>query len=172
MCRLPTSYNDTIYRVTEDSFAPWCAPDFEVHADYSNLSKYFVDDPVFGKLFLNEEMSMSNSGLFFESNKFILFQMTYQKKFGNLIQYVIYTKKSRKVRVFSSSKLINFSVTPLFSYSAVGENAERVVTVLPAIHVLKCKILKEDAISLRIKKLQGQLDEDSNPVVAFITYKE
>lgn len=173
LCRLPTFYNDTIYRITSDSFIPWCAPDFEYHADFSNMDKYFVETPPIGKMFFNPEMSMSSSGFYLETNKLISFQVVYPKKYGDRkICYVIYSKQDKRVKVIDPAKVINSPFDLFFRFSGSGIQSDVFMQRVSAAEILNCKILKEDAIGLRIKDLKARLNEESNPVIMFMKFKE
>lgn len=169
LCRVPTYYNDTIYRITEDSFVPWFAPSFEDHMDYSNLKNTFANSSPFS----NQEMSLAGS--FFETNEFILFSMTYPKHTGSpSLNQVLFSKKNKCVKYFSWSGKI--TVTAPFSmgldFFSRGEHDGMMVSYLTAPDIIDCQILKEDSITSRIKALQSQLIDESNPVLTFIKFKE
>lgn len=173
LCRLPVCNNDTIYRITEDSFQPWFSPDFEVHADYLNVDKYFVDDPKFGRHFSNPEMSYSGPGIYFETNKFILFPITYPRKYkSGIVSYVLFSKRNGKVRVLNYAGILNKPASMYIPLTALGEYSGKLVSTVLASDILNCQIMNECSITLRIKQLKEQLNEESNPVIAFVKFKE
>jgi len=171
LCRLPTYYNDTIYQITPNSFRPWRVPDFEVHPDYSNPIKYLEPDPRGGRNYNCSDMQIFGGDPYSETNKFIVFAMTYSK-YSQGVQSVLYSKKNKTVKIFDYSSLQNKPIDRPITYIGVPDNKGRIVSAMDANHILDCKITKDDPITSRIKELKKQLNEESNPVITFITYKE
>ncbi|MDD4637515.1 MAG: hypothetical protein PHV66_07915 [Bacteroidales bacterium] len=60
---------------------------------------------------------------------------------------------------------------PLYCIGVQDDKGRIVITTDPS-NILDCKITKDDPITSRIKELKKQLNEESNPVITFITYKE
>jgi len=174
LCRLPTHYNDTIYQITPNSFRPWRVPDFEVHPDYSNPTKYLEPNPRGGRSYNCQDMQISGAYSYSETNKFISFAMTYSKNSYGMrnLSYVIYSKKNKTVKIFSISTLQNAPFDRPITYIGVPDSKGRIVSAMDANFILDCKITKDDPITSRLKELKKQLNEESNPVIAFITYKE
>lgn len=169
LCRLPTYYNDTIYLVTPNSFRPWRVPDFEVHPDYSNPTKYLEPDPRGFKLYNCPDMQMSGAIPYSETSKFITYGILYPGKYGNSLLTVLYSKKNKTLKILSlENRPFDF---PIF-YDGVPDNKGRFVSATDPNYILDSKITKDDPITLRIKELKKQLSEESNPVITFITYKE
>ncbi|MDD4637517.1 MAG: hypothetical protein PHV66_07925, partial [Bacteroidales bacterium] len=104
-----------------------------------------------------------------ETNQFVLYGMTYG---GANISHVLYSKKNKTVKIFSFSSLQNKPFDRPLTYNGVPDNKGRIVSAMDANHILDCKITKDDPITSRIKELKKQLNEESNPVITFITYKE
>jgi len=168
LCRLPTYYNDTIYQITPNSFRPWRVPDFEVHPDYSNPTKYLEPDPQFGYRYNCPDMQMR--GAYSETSKFIIYGIEYPGRYGNGVFTVLYSKKKKTVKILSIIEKKPFDLS-IFSDGS-PDNKGRFVTSIDANSILDCKITKDDPITLRIKELKKQLNEESNPVITFITFKE
>ncbi len=169
LCILPTYYNDTIYQITPNSFRPWRVPDFEVHPDYSNPIKYMEDHPVLHRFYNCQDMQICGSYPYSETNQFVLYGMVYG---GANIRHVIYSKKNKTVKIFSFSSLQNAPFDRPITYIGVPDNKGRFVSAMDVNFLLDCKITKDDPITSRIKELKKQLNEESNPVITFITYKE
>jgi len=169
LCRLPTYYNDTIYQVTPNSFRPWRVPDFEVHPAYSNPTKYLEPDPQFGHRYNCPDMQISGAFYYSETSKFITYGVEYPGKYGNGVFTVLYSKKKKMV------KILGFENRPFdlyLNYNGVPDNKGRIVSVIYPSHILDCTITKDDPITSRVKELKKQLNEESNPIITFITYKE
>lgn len=173
LCHLPTSYNDTIYRITTDSFKPWCIIDFEVHPDFSNPSKYIQNDPIVGKMYVNPGMHIPLVTPFLETRKIVYFPMSYEKRYNRTPKTVLYSKGKSQVRVIDN-KLQNLPFYPYFYFAETkGISSDRFVFQSSAHRILEIKIYKEDdPISLRLKELKKQLNEDSNPVLELVKFKE
>jgi len=168
LCRLPTDYNDTIYQITPNSFRPWRVPDFEVHPDYSNPTKYNEPDPQFGHRYNCPDMQMY--GAYSETRKFITYGITYPGGNVNGVLIVLYSKKNKTAKILSIIENKPFDLS--IFYTGVPDNKGRFVTSIDANFILDCKITKDDPITSRIKELKKQLNEESNPIITFITYKE
>ncbi len=174
LCRLPTSYNDTIYQITSNSFRPWRVPNFEVHPDYSNPTQYMAPNPWGFQSYYCPDMQISGAVPYSETNKFIVFGMIYPRNRDGVasISYVLYSKKNKTVKVFSFSSLQNAPFDRPIPFCGVPDNKGRIVGAMDANFILDCKITKDDPITSRIKELKKELNEESNPVITFITYKE
>ncbi len=169
LCRLPTYYNDTIYQITPNSFRPWRVPDFEVHPDYSNPTKYLEPDPNGGRSYNCPDMHMSGAFCYSETSKFIIYGIEYPGRNGSGVITVLYSKKNKTVKILSiENKPFDF---PMF-YDGVPDNKGRIASITYPSLILDCTITKDDPITSRIKELKKQLNEESNPVITFITYKE
>lgn len=172
LCRLPTFYNDTIYRITADSIVTWCAPDFEFHADYSDPTKLFVDIPSAGRIYNNIEMNGTFN--YSETNEFISFEMIYPRKYHDTrILYVIYSKKNKKTTVITPT---NVKKTPFeelgFYYVGDLDPSGRITQGISSSAILMSKTKDDSPICRRINELKGQLNEESNPVIMFLKFKE
>ncbi len=175
LCRLPTYYNDTIYQITPNSFRPWRVPDFEVHPDYSNPTRYLEQDPRGFQSYNCPDMQIGGALYYSESNKFIFFAMIYPKMSGGMqyASHVLFSKKNKTVKIFDFTTLENIPFEHhLLTIVGVPDSKGRIVSAIDPNYFLDCKITKDDPISLRIKELKKQLNEESNPVISFITYKE
>lgn len=172
LCRLPTCYNDTIYRISNGSIKPWSAPDYEFHADNSNPSKYFTETAGYGRSYSNPEMH--GTEFYSESDKFISFSMTYPKMFrDSRLTSVLYSKKNKNVKLIRLSDVKEVPFSGLFfRFGGEVDISGRFAQKISSLQILKCKIIKEDTISLRLMKLKSQLNEESNPVIMFIKFKE
>ena len=173
LCRLPTYYNDTIYQITPNSFRPWRVPDFEVHPDYSNPTKYLKPHPQGYKLYNCPDMQICGPFPYSETTKFISYGIVYPGNSKvNGVETVLFSKKNQTVKIFTYSTLLNRPVDLFMSYTGVPDNKGRIVSSTDANYILDCKIIKDDPITSRIKELKKQLNEESNPVITFITFKE
>ncbi len=170
LCRLPTHYNDTIYQITPNSFRPWRVPDFEVHPDYSNPTKYLEPDSRGFQSYNCSDMQIWGGFPYSETNQFIIFGMIYPKYREGNVCYVLYSKKNKTVKIFSSLQNKPFGCPVTFC--GVPDNKGRIVSATDPNYILESKITKDDPITLRVKELKKQLNEESNPVITFITYKE
>jgi len=174
LCRLPTYYNDTIYQITPNSFRPWRVPDFEVHPDYSNPIQYMAPNPWGFQSYNCPDMQIFGGYPYSETNKFIVFGMIYPRNRDGAanLSYVIYSKKNKTVKVFDFSSLQNRPFDRPIPFCGVPDNKGRIVGAMDPNYILDCTITKDDPITSRVKELKKQLNEESNPVITFITYKE
>ena len=97
--------------------------------------------------------------------------MTYSK-YSQGVQSVLYSKKNKTVKIFAFSSLQNIPFDRPIPFCGVPDNKGRIVGAMDANFILDCKITKDDPITSRIKELKKQLNEESNPVITFITFKE
>ncbi len=171
LCRLPSRYNDTIYQITPNSFRPWRVPDFEVHPDYSNPTKYMEDHPVLLQFYNCPDMQICGACYYSETSKFITYGIVYPGKKDD-IETVLYSKKNKTVKIFTYYSLENRPFDFYLFYCGLPDPSGRIVITMDPSLILDCKITKDDPITSRIKELKKQLNEESNPVIAFITYKE
>lgn len=173
LCRLPTCYNDTIYRVVSNSVIPWSAPDFEIHIDYSTLNDCFIDTPPYGIQFCNNKMSVSTTFPYLETNTLVSYLVTYNQKYNSNLFSVLYSKKNKHVKVLTSSNVTDRPVNFIAYFGGIAVQSERFVQVASAVTISNFQIQKEDdPICLRLKELKKQVDEDSNPVLMFVKYKD
>lgn len=171
LCRLPTFYNDTIYRITPDSIVPWCVPDYEYPGDYSDPTKYFVDIPGIGRTYNNPEMIGTTK--YSETNEFITFGMQYMKKYGDSrLLYVVYSKKRKIVNVITPTNLKNVPFDFGFLYVGDLDPSGRIVQGISSSAILMSKTKDDSPVCRRINQLKGQLNEESNPVIMFLKFRD